>query len=234
MSFISLIVPAFHLNTTDLSEIKDQCSIEFNSSEKNFDIIEIKDGTSNNNFGIIFNESSLSLNSIEDLIYEKNCIQALCQKTVESIQIITKKLNDLDYIINSFNNNFNNENEEECNNDSNSKNKINLDINLNNNSISNNNEINDYKEDLNEDKIKSSKITLKNIKIEFKNIVKEFEILNKNVSDNKSLSGISGKSERMNMNTQRIGCKSKLLYQNNERFCLSNNNIIHFKLENVD
>ena len=106
MSYISLLLPAFHLNTTDISEIKKQCSLQFDLPPEKFDVLEIIDKSSQINYGIKFNESFLSLSSIEDLIYQKNCMQSLSEKAFEGLQSMNKKLND---IINSFKENGNNE-----------------------------------------------------------------------------------------------------------------------------
>ena len=106
MSYISLLLPAFHLNTTDINDIKKQCSIQFNLSFDKFELLEILDKSNNINYGIKFNESSFSLSSIEDLIYQRNCMQSLSEKTFESLQLMTKKLNEL---INSFKENGNSE-----------------------------------------------------------------------------------------------------------------------------
>ena len=43
MSYISILLPAFHLNTTDISEISKQCSIQFGLSPDKFDVLEIFD-----------------------------------------------------------------------------------------------------------------------------------------------------------------------------------------------
>ena len=107
MSYISLLLPAFHMNTNDINEIIKQCSLQFNLSSDKFDILEIIDNTNNLNYinyGIKIKESSLSLSSIEDLIYQRNCMQSLSEKVFESLQLMTKKLNDL---INSFKENGN-------------------------------------------------------------------------------------------------------------------------------
>ena len=106
MSYISLLLPAFHLNTIDINDIIKQCSIQFNLSPDEFEVLEINDKTNNINFGIKFNESSLSLSSIEDLIYQRNCMQSLSEKVFESLQLMTKRLNEL---INSFKENGNSE-----------------------------------------------------------------------------------------------------------------------------
>ena len=106
MSYISLLLPTFHLNTTDISEIIKQCSIQFNLTSDKFELLEITDKTNNINFGIKLKESNLSLKSIEDLIYQRNCMQSLSEKIFESLQSMTKKINEL---INSFKENGNSE-----------------------------------------------------------------------------------------------------------------------------
>ena len=106
MSYISILLPAFHLNTIDINEIIKQCSIQFNLPSDKFEIIEITDKTSNINYCIKFYESCLSLSSIDDLIYQRNCMQSLSEKVFESLKSMTKKLNEL---INSFKENGNSE-----------------------------------------------------------------------------------------------------------------------------
>ena len=106
MSYISILLPAFHLNTTDISEITKQCSIQFDLSPDKFDVLEINDKSTKINYGIKFNESNLSLSSIEDLIYQKDCMQTLSEKAFESLYSMSQKLNEL---INSLKENGNNE-----------------------------------------------------------------------------------------------------------------------------
>ena len=106
MSYVSLLLPAFHLNTTDINDIKKHCSIQFNLPTDKFELLEIIDKTNNINYALKFIESSLSLSSIEDLIYQRNCIQSLNEKTFESLKSMTMKLNEL---INSFKENGNSE-----------------------------------------------------------------------------------------------------------------------------
>ncbi len=106
MSYISLLLPAFHLNTTDINDIKKYCSNQFNLPTDKFELLEITDKTNNINYALKFLESSLSLKLIEDLIYLRNCIQSLNEKTFESIKYLTKKINEL---INSFKENGNSE-----------------------------------------------------------------------------------------------------------------------------
>ena len=106
MSYISLLLPAFHLNTTDISEIVKQCGIQFGLSPDKFEIVEINDKSPQINYGIKFKESFLSLSSIEDLIYQKDSMQTLTEKTFESLHSMSQRLNEL---INSFKENGNNE-----------------------------------------------------------------------------------------------------------------------------
>ena len=104
MYYISLLLPAFHLNTTDINDIIKQCSIQFNLDSDKFELLEISSKTNHINYGVKFNESNLSLSSIEDLIYQRNCIQSLSEKAFESLQSMNKKLNEL---LNSFKENGN-------------------------------------------------------------------------------------------------------------------------------
>ena len=106
MSYISLLLPAFHLNTTDINDIIKQCSIQFNLTSNKFELLEINDKTNKINYAIKFIDSSFSLRSIEDLIYQRNCMQSLSQKTFDSLQLMANKLNEF---INTFKENGNNE-----------------------------------------------------------------------------------------------------------------------------
>ena len=159
MSYISIIVPAFHLNTTDINEINKYCCSQFKTSKENFNLIEIKKDNYKDiiNYGIIFNESNLSLQSIEQLIYERNCIQNLTDKAFESLQLTSKKINDLENIINSIKEGkyFKIKNEEE----------------KNNNFI-------DIIKEKEKQQIKYCEKSLNKIKIEFKNMVEEIESMN--------------------------------------------------------
>jgi hypothetical protein len=165
MSYISILLPAFHLNTTDISEIIKQCSIQFDLSPDKFDVLEINDKSSKINFGIKFNESNLSLSSIEDLIYQKDCMQTLSEKAFESLHSMSQKLNEL---INSFKENGNNEEFK--------KDLMNDNIKLKELLVS---QI-EYSDNF---RINTEK-TLNRIKEEFRTIVKELETLKKK-SNNK-------------------------------------------------
>ena len=171
MSYISLLLPAFHLNTTDINDIIKQCSIQFNLESDKFEVIEISDKTDNINYGIKFNESSFSLSSIEDLIYQRNCMQSLSEKTFESLKIMTKKINEL---INSFKENGNSEEFK--------KDLINDNLKLRELLVS---QI-EYSDNF---RINTEK-TLKRIKNEFRTMVKELETLKKDKGkDEQSTSG---------------------------------------------
>ena len=171
MSYISFILPAFHLNTIDKDEINKFCCRQFNISKENFKLLEIKDEKFNDkiNYGIIFNKSNLSLQTIEQLIYERNCIQNLSDKAFESLQLITQKLNDLEYLINSLK-------EEGKNVEKKLYKKKFVEEEKNNNLM-------DLKTEK-ERHIDYSEKALKKIKIEFKNMV-GMEPLNKKVNNKK-------------------------------------------------
>ena len=175
MSYISIIVPAFHLNTTDKNDIFNYCCSQFNITQDNFSLIEFTNDQfkDNINYGIIFNESNLSLHKIEQLIYERNCIQNLSEKAFESLQLLSKKISDLENIINNIR-----EEKKNCEkkynkeilkieNMSNSSNN-NTDENFENNNIQLNSNI-----ELNEKSISK-------IKQEFKNVADDIELLNSN------------------------------------------------------
>lgn len=102
MSYISLLLPAFHFNSIDKNEIKKLCSIQFNIKEENFELIDINDKTSNINYVVKFNKSILSLNSIESLIYQRDCNKSFSDKTFESLKLMMNKLSDLQNQIKSY------------------------------------------------------------------------------------------------------------------------------------
>ena len=156
MAYISLLLPAFHLSTTDINEISKQCSLQFNLSQDKFELLEIKNNSTQINYGIKFNESYLSLSSIEDLIYQKNCMQSLSEKVFESLYSMNQKLNE---VINSFKKDIVNDNNK-------LKELISKQI--------------DYSDNF---RLNTEK-TLNKIKDEFKNIVQELESL-KNKSNSK-------------------------------------------------
>ena len=188
MSYISLLLPAFHFNTTDISEITRQCSIQFDLAPDKFELIEINDKTSQINYGIKFNESILSLSSIEDLIYQKDCMQTLSEKAFESLQSMSKKLND---IINSFKENGNNE---EFKKDLMSDNIKLKELLVSQIEYSDNFRINTEK-------------TLNRIKDEFKTIVQELESLKKksnNKEDNNSSNNIYNMSSNNNFGVSNL------------------------------
>ena len=188
MSYISLLLPAFHFNTTDISEITKQCSLQFDLTPDKFELIEINDKTSQINYGIKFNESFLSLSSIEDLIYQKDCMQTLSEKAFESLQSMSKKLND---IINSFKENGNNE---EFKMDLMSDNIKLKELLVSQIEYSDNFRINTEK-------------TLNRIKEEFKTIVQELETLKKksnNKEDNNSSNNIYNMSSNNNFGVSNL------------------------------
>ena len=175
MSYISIIVPAFHLNTTDKNDICNYCCSQFNITQDNFSLIEFSNDQlkDNINYGIIFNESNLSLHKIEQLIYERNCIQNLSEKAFESLQLLSKKISDLENIINNIREekkNIENKNNKEIlkiENVSNANNK-NTGEKIENNNIELTNDI------------ELSEKSINKIKQEFKNVADDIELLNSN------------------------------------------------------
>ena len=164
MSYISIIVPAFHLNTTDKNDIYNYCCSQFNITKDNFSLIEINNDKlkDNINYGIIFDESNLSLHKIEQLIYERNCIQNLSEKAFESLQLLSKKISDLENIIYSIN-----------------EEKKSSEKNFNNKEILNVEKF--YNIEKNEhNKIEYSEKSINKIKMEFKKMVDDIELLNSN------------------------------------------------------
>ena len=204
MSYISLLLPAFHFNTTDISEITRQCSIQFDLTPDKFELIEINDKTSQINYGIKFNESILSLSSIEDLIYQKDCMQTLSEKAFESLQSMSKKLND---IINSFKENGNNE---EFKKDLMSDNIKLKELLVSQIEYSDNFRINTEK-------------TLNRIKDEFKTIVQELESLKKK-SNNKEDNNSSNNIYNIN-NNNNFGISNLINDTIGNKINIGNNNI---------
>ena len=174
MSYISIIVPAFHINTIDKNDIYNYCCSQFNISQDNFTLIEINDDQlkDNSHYGIIFEESNLSLQKIEQLIYERNCIQNLSEKAFESLQLLSKKISDLENVINNIR-------EEKYKKEEKIINKI---ENIEKEDINNNINI---KGKIENNDIEFSEKSINKIKKEFKNMVEDIELLNTNNNNGK-------------------------------------------------
>ena len=213
MSYISLLLPAFHLNTTDISEITKQCSIQFDLAPEKFEFLEINDKTSQMNYGIKFNESYLSLSSIEDLIYQKNCMQSLSEKAFESLISMSKKLNE---ILNSFKENGNNQEFR--------KDLLNDNIKLKELLVS---QI-EYSDNF---RINTEK-TLNRIKDEFKTIVNELETLKKKSSNKETNNEGNNNNFNNNIGLNNLtieGIGNKINSGNN-----SNNNNQNSNINNIN
>ena len=187
MSYVSLLLPAFHLNSNDINDIVKQCSTQFNITSDKFEILEITDNSNNINYGIKLYESSLSLSSIEDLIYQRNCMQSLSEKVFESLQLMTKKLSEL---ISSFKVNGNSEEFK--------KDLMNDNIKLRELLVSQIEYSDNFR--LNTEK------TLNRIKDEFRTMVKELETLKKrsNIKDDQNWSGGGQTRKKGNFNSQKV------------------------------
>ena len=175
MSYIWIILPAFHLNTTDKNDIFNYCCSQFNITQDNFSLIEFTNDQfkDNINYGIIFNESNLSLHKIEQLIYERNCIQNLSEKAFESLQLLSKKISDLENIINNI--------REEKKNCEKKYNKEILKIENMSNSSNNNTDENFENNNIQlNSNIELTEKSISKIKQEFKNVADDIELLNSN------------------------------------------------------
>ena len=174
MTYLSLILPAFHFNTLDLSEIQKEICHQFNITEDKFELLEFKDNTRNKNYGIKLLESSLSLSSIEDLIYLKSCMQSLNEKTLENLQMMTERLKELEHQLK-----FTNIENENGNNEGFKKELINDNIKLR--------ELLASQIEYSDNFRMNTEITMNKIKDEFKTMVKELELLRKKAEKNKRL-----------------------------------------------
>ena len=187
MAYLSLILPAFHFNSYDLSEIQKEICHQFNITEDKFELLEFKDNTQNKNYGIKLLESSLSLSSIEDLIYLKSCMQSLNEKTLENLQTMTERLKELEHQLK-----FTNIENENGNNEGFKKELINDNIKLR--------ELLASQIEYSDNFRMNTEITMNKIKDEFKTMVKELELLRKKAEKNKRLTKNSSNFYKNNKN----------------------------------
>ena len=211
MSFISILLPAFHLKTLDKKEILKLCSTQFNVSEEKFELLSFYDNTNNNNYAIKFKESSLSLNSIEDLIYQRECIKSISEKTFESLKITSDKLSELENQIKSFNENGNNN--EDIRKDLVNDNMKLRDLLASQIEYSDNFRMNTEK-------------TLNKIKEEFQTMVKELETMRKKTGKNKSTSLRENLNNNniINGNNNNLNGNNNINGNNNNKKSKNNNN----------
>lgn len=112
-SYISILIPAFHLNTSNIQQIQIFCCKILNISQNDFELLTINDKIQNNIYCIKFIDSNLSLSSLSELIYQKNCLSNISNKSIESLKAITSTIIDLENQINLYkkiNNNTKKEN----------------------------------------------------------------------------------------------------------------------------
>ena len=212
MSYISLLLPAFHFNTIDKNEIKKLCSIQFNIMEENFELIDIKDKTSNINYVIKFNKSILSLNSIESLIYQRDCNKSFSDKTFESLKLMMDKLSDLQNQIKSYKE----KNTEEIKN-----NLLNDNLKLR--------ELLQNQIEVSENFRLSTEKTLNKIKEDFEMMVKELENMRKN--SQKNVNQNENKTFDLHSNRINISMGNKFRLNTNSLDKNNNNNVpkLNFK-----
>ena len=212
MSYISLLLPAFHFNSIDKNEIKKLCSIQFNIMEENFELIDIKDKTSNINYVIKFNKSILSLNSIESLIYQRDCNKSFSDKTFESLKLMMNKLSDLQNQIKSYKE----KNTEEIKN-----NLLNDNLKLR--------ELLQNQIEVSENFRLSTEKTLNKIKEDFEMMVKELENMRKN--SQKNVNQNENKTFDLHSNRINISMGNKFRLNTNSLDKNNNNNVpkLNFK-----
>ena len=212
MSYISLLLPAFHFNSIDKNEIKKLCSIQFNIKEENFELIDIKDKTSNINYVIKFNKSILSLNSIESLIYQRDCNKSFSDKTFESLKLMMNKLSDLQNQIKSYKE----KNTEEIKN-----NLLNDNLKLR--------ELLQNQIEVSENFRLSTEKTLNKIKEDFEMMVKELENMRKN--SQKNVNQNENKTFDLHSNRINISMGNKFRLNTNSLDKNNNNNVpkLNFK-----
>ena len=212
MSYISLLLPAFHFNSIDKNEIKKLCSIQFNIKEENFELIDINDKTSNINYVVKFNKSILSLNSIESLIYQRDCNKSFSDKTFESLKLMMNKLSDLQNQIKSYKE----KNTEEIKN-----NLLNDNLKLR--------ELLQNQIEVSENFRLSTEKTLNKIKEDFEMMVKELENMRKN--SQKNVNQNENKTFDLHSNRINISMGNKFRLNTNSLDKNNNNNVpkLNFK-----
>ena len=203
MSYISILLPAFYIqNETEIETISKFLSEQFETSLDSFDLIKLP---LQNNYGIIFKESDVSLSSIEDLIYQRDCIKSICEKTFESLQTMSAKLSELEKAINQFTENGNNE---DVKND-----LMNDNMELRNLLRSQIEYSDNFKQ--------NTERTLNTIKEEFKSIVHELETLRTKANQVKQTS--KGESSYSSQNVKRYTNKINNTTSNSNSCGLGNN-----------
>ena len=212
MSYISLLLPAFHFNSIDKNEIKKLCSIQFNIKEENFELIDINDKTTNINYVVKFNKSILSLDSIENLIYQRDCNKSFSDKTFESLKLMMDKLSDLQNQIKSYKE----KNTEEIKN-----NLLNDNLKLR--------ELLENQIEVSENFRLSTEKTLNKIKEDFEMMVKELENMRKN--SQKNVNQNENKTFDLHSNRINISMGNKFRLNTNSLDKNNNNNVpkLNFK-----
>jgi hypothetical protein len=70
--------------------------MQFEKSSGEFDLINISNNNERLEYAVKFFQSDLSLATIEELIYQRDCIKSLSEKTFESLQLMTEKIVNLE------------------------------------------------------------------------------------------------------------------------------------------
>ena len=68
---------------------------QFEKEINDFELIYLNKGEKTE-FAVKFNQIDLSVAKIEDLIYQRDCVKSLVEKTFESLRSLTEKLNHIE------------------------------------------------------------------------------------------------------------------------------------------
>lgn len=97
MSYISITVPAFYCSSNDFEEAKTFFSSKIGISSNEFDFFSIDPAThSKTEFGVRLHNSNLSLNYLEEILYQRNCMRIYMDKTFESMQGMMSRISVLE------------------------------------------------------------------------------------------------------------------------------------------
>ena len=98
MSYISILIPAmYYSENTDITSASEFFSEKLGVSKSDYDIFEIQPIISENTeYGVRLHNSKLSLNYLEEILYQKNCMKVYMDKTFESLQSMMSQISVLE------------------------------------------------------------------------------------------------------------------------------------------
>lgn len=93
MAYISLIVPSFYSNSSDIISASTHFSKQLGIDPSEYDIFPIKPATPDNiEFGVRLLHSTLSLSNIEDILYHRESMKVFLDKTFESMRSMMSRI----------------------------------------------------------------------------------------------------------------------------------------------